>query len=464
MDEKILSSSLKYLDKWLEARYEKIDIPGFAVAVSYKGAILFNQAYGYADLETKEKLTPRHLFRIASHSKTFTATAIMQLQEQGKLNIADPVVNYLPWLKKHRDKRWQKITLRQLLSHGAGVIRDGLDSDYWQLYRPFPDIKRFKQDILEADLVFGPNQKMKYSNYGYNLLGMVVAAVSRQEYRDYVQLNILKALGLKNTYPEYSNLIAGRMATGYSRKVLGDERLPVSNFDSLAETPAAGFCANAEDLCKYFVAHIVGSGKLLSDKSKREMQRRMWKVENVKDKEEYGLGIKIDYEGKRRLIGHDGGFPGFTTKSFCDPKDELAVVVLTNCNGGGAKKIARSIYKFIDYFQGLCKREKDNNINFIGRYAEFFEHVDIVVVGKSMVYVDLDTWEPFEFPLEFHKVSSSTYKFVKGESTMPIGELLHLRFNSPGGEKTITFAGATLLPEKMYLKKISKMKRIRRSI
>lgn len=81
------------------------------VAIVHRGIIIFNEAYGYANLENKEKLTINHIFRIASHSKTFTATAVMQLQEKGQLRIDDYVVDYLEWLKEHSDKRWQKLRL-----------------------------------------------------------------------------------------------------------------------------------------------------------------------------------------------------------------------------------------------------------------------------------------------------------------------------------------------------------------
>src|SRR3982751_6384330 len=87
-----------YFKSWLSFKFEQSDIPGLAVAVAKDGKVIFNEAFGYANLETKEKLTTNHIFRIASHSKTFTATAIMQLQEQGKLKIDDPLVDYLPWL------------------------------------------------------------------------------------------------------------------------------------------------------------------------------------------------------------------------------------------------------------------------------------------------------------------------------------------------------------------------------
>src|ERR1035441_5645049 len=121
MNTKALDKSLNFIGSWLEFRYKREEIPGYVVAIAHKGKIVFNEAYGYADLEKKTKLTPQHMIRIASHSKTFTATALMKLQETGKLRIDDYVVQYLPWLKEHRDKRWQKVTIRQLMSHGAGV-------------------------------------------------------------------------------------------------------------------------------------------------------------------------------------------------------------------------------------------------------------------------------------------------------------------------------------------------------
>ncbi len=195
MDDKALGRSAFYIKDWLRFMYEREKTPGFVVAISHKGKLIFNEAYGYADLETKQRLTPQHIFRIASHSKTFTATAIMQLQEKGKLQIDDYTADYLTWLKDHKDKRFAKVTIRQLLSHSAGVIRDGKKGGYWQLDGPFPDEEKFKKEILDADLVLENNTKLKYSNYGYTLLGLVVKAASGKPYNDYVKEHIIKLLG-----------------------------------------------------------------------------------------------------------------------------------------------------------------------------------------------------------------------------------------------------------------------------
>ena len=354
MNERALKEAADYIKGWLRFNYERRDIPGFTVAIAHDGKTILNRAYGYANLEKQEKLTPNHLFRIASHSKTFTATAIMQLQEQGKLHIDDNIVDYLKWLKHHKDKRWNNVTIRQLLSHGAGVIRDGTDSDYWILEYPFPDEAEFKKIILATDLVIDNNTRLKYSNFGYTLLGMLVAQVSDLPYNDYVVENIIKPLGLSNTGPELISQISNRLVTGYTPLGPDKQRLPVAQVNTHSMSAATGFYSNGEDLCKYFTAHMIGSGKLLSDESKTEMQQMQWKAKNTRDKIEYGLGLDIEYLNKHRLLGHGGGFPGSITRSFFDPKRKIVVIVLTNANGGPATHINKNVIKVLDYFQKIA--------------------------------------------------------------------------------------------------------------
>lgn len=383
MNKQVLIKSLKYIDSWLNFRYKYDDFPGYAVAIAYKGEIIFNKAYGYANLETKTELTPDHIFRIASHSKTFTATSLMQLQEAGKLRIDDYVVDYLPWLKEHKDKRWRRVTLRQLMSHGAGIIRDGLNSDYWQLERPFPSAEEFQKEILEADLVLDNNVKLKYSNFGYGLLGMVIEAVSGQTYHEYVKQNIITPLGLKNTGPEYSDAIKNQIVTGYTYRNTNKERLPIAQVDTRALAPATGFYSTTEDLCKYFTAQMVGSKKLLSDESKKEMQRIHFHTytPGQDSHEDYGLGLELNTLGKRKTFGHGGGFPGHITLSSVDAKNELVIVVLTNCLGGPINMATNGVFGIIDYYQQNMPttKPKYDLAKLEGRYRGLWNTTDMAI-------------------------------------------------------------------------------------
>ncbi|HSX18279.1 MAG TPA: serine hydrolase [Candidatus Saccharimonadales bacterium] len=448
-----------YLSQWLRLIYEqKNDIPGLVVAVARDGKIIFLEAHGYADLEKKQKMTPDHLFRIASHSKTFTATAIMQLQEQEKLRIDDYAVSYLPWLKKHRDKRFLKVTIRQLLSHGAGLVRDGLSKDYWSLHAPFPDKERLMKDVLESGLVLDTNTKMKYSNYGYSLLGLIVEGVSGNSYNKYVTDNIIKPLGLKYTRPEISADIMDRLVTGYSRIDQHKKRLPIKQIDTRAMSPATGFCSTAEDLCKYFNAQMVGSGKLLDDEFKKEMQRSQWRVENIDEREEYGLGFELEYINDRKLIGHPGGFPGHITKSFFDPKDKFVIVVLTNALSSAASRIALSIAKTIDYGLNNDEPTDASLLKYAGRYEGLWYGADIVPMGKKLLSINADSWEPFNEPNELEHLAGNKFRIAKTDSFGSEGETVEFKFDKSGKVDHVLYAGEKLLPEKKYRQEMSKKK------
>lgn len=455
-----LRKSLPFIKSWLRLRYERSEIPGFVVAISHKGKLLLNEAYGYADLETKEKLTTDHVFRVASHSKTFTATAVLQLAEQGKLRIDDAIADYLPWLKRHKDKRIKKVTIRQLLSHSAGVIRDGSDSDFWQLMRPFPDEKEFKQEFIKCKLVFDNNVKMKYSNFGYTLLGLLVQAVSGQPYNDYVQEHIVKPLGLRNTGPEPDGSIQDRLVTGYTRRDINKTRKPVAPVDTKVMSPATGFYSTTSDLCQYLMAHLVGSEKLLDDESKKEMQRTQWRVPNNLEKEEYGLGLEIVHAKERRMFGHGSGFPGQLTFSLIDPKDELAVVVLTNSVDSAVGAIAKGVFSIVDYFQEHYEAKPKRDLSkFEGRFLNLWGMVDIVATGDKIVAIYPNMWQPFYAPEELEYVDAKTLKITKADGYYQEGEKIHFKFDKAGHVKSLVYGGGlTMWPEKEYLKRLGQQR------
>ncbi len=463
MNKKALDHSIKYIDSWLNLRYESDDLPGFVVAVSHKGNILLNKAYGYADIDKKVKLTPGHIFRIASHSKTFTATAIMQLQKNGKLKIDDDIADYLPWLKAHKDKRWQTVTIRQIMSHGAGIIRDGKDRGFWQLDRPFPDSDQLKKEILQSDLAIENNTKMKYSNFGYSLLGLLIEEVSGKTYQDYLLENIFKPLDLKNTGSDYKPEIADKLATGYTRKI-NKNILPIENINTNAMSAATGLYSTSEDLCTYFNAQFVGSGKLIDDSIKKEMQKTHWRASKPfqEFQEDYGLGIETIYTKGRKVIGHGGGFPGFTTRSMADPKDQLVVVVLINSNVGPAQMIAQNIFPIIDYFQKNSSLSKPkHDLKFLeGRYVGRLGFAtDIIVTGDKVVSCFPNNWQPTQNIETLEYINDKTFKVVDTNSFSFEGE--KVTFNTIDGiVQSVDYCGSIIKPEKIWKSEIKNQKHI----
>ena len=353
------------------------------------------------------------------------------------------------------------------MSHGAGVIRDGLNADYWQLERPFPTQEELKKEILEADVVIDNNTKLKYSNFGYSLLGILIEVVSGKSYNDYVSEYIVKALDLKDTGPEYTAEINSMLVTGYTRLESDRTRLPIAQIDTKSMSAATGFYSTAQDLCTYFTAQFVGSEKLLDDESKKEMQRVQWhaKTPGQDNHEDYGLGLELEYLKDRKTISHGGGFPGHITKSIGDPKDELVVVVLTNCLGGPASVIAKSIYSIFDYFQENTSKDKPKHdlTKFEGRYISLWSMTDIIATGDKAVAAYPDTWLPLSDTksletLEY--VDETTLKVTDTDSFYSEGELV--RFNFKDNEvESVVYNGTTMWPADDWFKKQNARKHVK---
>lgn len=407
---RIPDHTLTFIDSWLSLRSAWADIPGFVVAIAKDGKLLLNKAYGYANIETQEAMRPDHLFRVASHSKTFTANVLFQLQEEGLLRIDDTAATYLPWLQEHADKRWLGVTIRQLLSHSAGVVRDGDNSEYWKARQPFPDATQFQADIMRLPLVLEPNTRLKYSNYGYGILGCIIEQVTGVSYQEAVTTRIIEPLGLKHTTPEYQDSDEHRYATGYSRIGLARQRHPFAPRTTGALVAATGFSATAEDVSTYWAAQLIGSGLLLSDASKREMQRLAWAIEKEPD-ESYGLGIARMRRGNRTTIGHGGGFPGFVTKSEIDLDDSLCIVVLTNSWDGMASTIVGALYGLIDE---LGDTDPDPELlAYEGRFDQVWGVTEFYANANGLRQIWPNSWHPLWQVDQLEKTEEHEFRYTQ---------------------------------------------------
>lgn len=454
MNTTALQRSIRYIESWIDYQYDYSQIPGMVVAISHKGKILMNKAYGYANVEQGTAMTPNHLFRIASHSKTFTATAIMQLQEKGALRIDDRATQHLPWLSKHKDQRWHTVTIRQLLSHRAGVIRDGVDSDYWSLERPFPDKSQLKAELLASPLLYDTNTKPKYTNYGYSVLGMIIEAVSGITYGDYVTKNIIDTIGLTNTGPEYSPKRSKDYVTGYSRLSRSLTRSAItSDIPTNGMAAATGFYSNAADLCRYFTAHFLGSSKLVSDESKKEMQRSHWHVTlpDSNEQEEYGLGIEIEQFKGRSTIGHGGGFPGQSTISMANPANDIVVVVLTNCMSSPSSIIATSIHNIIGFYQRYAPQGSSNKLaRYEGRFSSLWSTLDIIAGDDVLIVTRPDGWRRLYETAKLVPEGDNSFRVTETSSYGDGGEAVVYHFTPKGSLDHIVFGGSKMTRDETF--------------
>ena len=182
-----LDAALDYLPSWLDYQMQAAQLPGCLFAVVHRGKVVLERAIGHANLSTGEKLTPRHRFRIASHSKSFTAAGILKLREQGRLRLDDPVGSFVDGL----NKKTAAVTLAQLLSHSAGLVRDGADAGQFDERRPYPDADQLKRDLAPGPIIEA-GLRLKYSNHGYGLLGLVIGNVTGEPYAAWIEREVVK--------------------------------------------------------------------------------------------------------------------------------------------------------------------------------------------------------------------------------------------------------------------------------
>jgi len=410
--------TLPYIREWVSYKVWQLRVPGVQVAIGYQDEVLFDEAWGYADVEAGRRLTTTDLFRIASHSKTFTATALLQLVEQGALRLDDTVGTHVPALAEGGSPI-ADATVRELMEMGAGVIRDGHDGDYWSLQRPFPDEQELLALVLDHGQKVPTGSSFNYSNLGYSLLGLVIAAVSGQSYNDFVRAAITEPLGLRNTGPDWDPSRADDFVVGYTGFHVARTRRRIDHVDTRAMAAATGFHGTASDLVRYFSQHVIGQGTLLSDHSKRLAQRKAWSATDDDADRGYGAGFVVDRIGGRDIRGHSGGFPGHITQSMFDPASGLVVSVLTSAAAGPATLIATAIINLLDAAAaddapGATVPEDVDAASFTGRFANPWGVTDVARIGDRLVEIDPSAPAPLESPTRLEVIDADTLRMTHG--------------------------------------------------
>lgn len=425
-----LLDAARYADTWLAHQQQFLRVPGVQAALLFGDEVVLSAAYGHADVEHDVPLTTEHRFRIASHSKTFTATAVMQLVERRRLRLDDPLEQ---WIPAAQGLAVGRVTVRELLAHAGGISRDGDDGDFWQLHTPFLDDAALDAVLGANPLVLARNERFKYSNIGYSLLGRVVAAASGQSYHDHVARNIVGPLGLDHTTSELSADHLGEHATGYSSLAYAERRFPIEHVTTAAMASATGFSSTARDLVRYAAAHFTGDSRLISDDSKRLMQHVEWEVGGGAGS--YGLGLGTAEIAGRRVFGHGGGYPGHITRTWFDPADRLAVSVLTNAIDGPALGLANAVLRIVELAVGAQPDPAAPTITparFRGRFANLWGAFDVVDLGGCLFQIDATAPDPGADPVRLEIVDEHTVRFTAASGYRSPGELLHYEFDASG--------------------------------
>jgi CubicO group peptidase (beta-lactamase class C family) len=333
-------------------------IPGLALGVIRGGRPVYARGFGVVRLGSDTVVTERTLFHMASVTKPFVATAIMQLVEQGRIDLDKTVVTYLPYFKM-KDARAERITIRQVLNHTAGIPDV---TDYaWD--RPEYDagaLERYIRGLADSTLQSDPGAKWDYSNIGFELLADVIAKVSGEPFEDYIQRHILTPVGMKNSTLLMTDVDSSLLAWGHVHpeptRVEPNSVYPYNRRHAASST----LHSNVVDMLRWALVNLhrgeLNGNRILMESSygklwtptrdmTAEIQERARGAGIELPYENYAIGLSwfvVRYHGKR-LITHSGGDRGFRSDLYLAPDDSIAVVVMANDQTADVQKLARSV-------------------------------------------------------------------------------------------------------------------------
>ena len=336
------------VDDYVQAEMNKQHIPGLSLAVVTNGTLEKVGGYGLANLECGVPVRPDTVFQIQSVTKTFTASAVMLLMEEGRISLEDKISRHLDDLPKS----WEGITVRHLLTHTSG-IKDFINEPTVDLRKDL-EPRDVIESLREKPLNFQPGEKYAYSNTGYHLLGMIIRQITGKRWDEFVRERILDPLGMNDTRVVSLSEIITNRAAGYAW-----ERGRVRNGQFIAPTilgyAGGGLRSTVLDLAKWDAA-LCGE-KILKSSSLEQM----WTPAGLNNgsKSAYGFGWGITQHQNHRLISHTGSHAtGFKSVIARFVDDRLTVIILTNQRAANQTAIAHGVAAF--YIPGL-KAEATGN-------------------------------------------------------------------------------------------------------
>ncbi len=314
-------AAVRELETFLTREIAQKEIPALSIALVDGQQIVWARGFGHADRAHKLPATADTVYRVGSVSKLFTDLAVMQLVEQGKLDLDAPVTRYLPEFKPPSSFN-KPITLRQLMAHRSGLLREPPVGNYFDTTNP--SLEKTVASLNGAPLVYEPGTHTHYSNAGIAVVGLVLQETQKEQFASYLRRTLLLPLGMKRSafepVPELATDLAAATMWTYHGRTFEAPRF------ALGMAPAGSLYTTVLDLGR-FESFLFASGPVL----KKETLEAMWKPQFAKPDEStgFGLGFRIDKLDGHRRIGHGGAIYGFSTELAVLPEEKLGVVVVS---------------------------------------------------------------------------------------------------------------------------------------
>lgn len=307
--------------------------PGLALGVVHGDELVFARGYGTRNLDNPDPVTPHTLFHMASVTKPFVGTAVMQLHEAGKLDVDRPLVEYLPYFTLD-DKRAASITIAQLLSHTSGMP----DTDDYEWDKPVYDdgaLERFVRSIAGEKLIADPGEKWAYSNIAYEVLGDLIAKVSGLTFEEYVHRNILQPLGMTTSSLLVKEADPALLASPHVDNADGGIEVSAVFPYNRMHAPSSTLCSSIVDMARWATANLnrgeLDGHRILQSSSWERMTTPVMRV-HAEMHDWVGLSwFLTKYQG-HALVDHTGADTGFRSHLVLAPNDRLAIIAMANAH------------------------------------------------------------------------------------------------------------------------------------
>ena len=378
------------------------ELPALSIALVDDQQIVWAQGFGWANPDDRTPATAETLYRVGSVSKLFTDIAIMQLVEQGKLDLDAPVTDYLPDFQP-RNPFGRRITLRQLMSHYSGLAREPPVGSYFDPTEP--TLAETIASLNRTTLVYAPESRTKYSNAAIGVVGYVLERTQNEPFAKYIQHAVLDPLGMQHSSFESSPEIARNLALAQMWTLDGRAfRAPTFQFGI---SPAASLSTNVLDLGRFMSALFAGAQGARGSLLRSATLQQMWTAQFAapREKRSYGLGFELSDLGGHRQAGHGGAVYGFATTLAMLPDEKLGVIAVTtrDCANAVTKRVADAALQAM-----LAVRRGDAIVppvlsspvppdrarRVAGRYAKGERAVELVESGGKLSLLKLDGGMP----------------------------------------------------------------------
>ena len=357
-------NKIRKIEQFVEEQREISQIPGISVVIVEKGKVIYQEGFGYADVEEKTPITSNTLFELASTTKAFTGLAILQLEKEGLLKRTDDVRKYLPWLELEYNNEPQTITINQLLYHTSGIPSNSIV----QIPESNAEnaLELTVRTLLDQPLNRIPGSSFEYATINYDVLGLIIEHVSKQPYDLYIKDQLLEKNDMKDSFVDLHQVKSDEMATGYKIGFMREQKYTPPIYRG--NIPAGYIISNTNDIAKWLNLQL---GSIQSDTiSKETIEESHIPDQSVKPFDQdtyYAIGWSIMKEDDKQYIFHAGENPTFSSYFIMQPDEQIGVAILSNMDSTFTTVIGKGVMELLE----------GNNINI--NHSDSYQKLDKIL-------------------------------------------------------------------------------------